>query len=83
MKVFNDYEHLIKYVKRNKTIKANVLKIESCEHIFKLKEGWGGFKEYGRLDNEHINIRIDSELRNLMITYQFYDNNSFVEYYKL
>lgn len=83
MKVFNDYQHLIKYVKRNKTIKADVLKIESCNHIFKLKEEWEGFKEYERLDNENIIIRIDSELRNLMITYQFYNNNSFIEYYKL
>ena len=83
MKVFNDYEHLIKYVKRNKTIKADVLKIESCNHTFKLKEGWEGFKEYGRLDNENIVIRVDSELKTLMITYQFYNNNSFIEYYKL
>lgn len=83
MKVFNDYEHLIKYVKRNKTIKADVLKIESCNHIFKLKEGWEGFKEYERLDNENIVIRVDSELKDLLITYQFYNDDSFIEYYKL
>ena len=83
MKVFNDYEHLIKYVKRNKTIKADVLKIESCNHTFKLKEGWEGFKEYKRLDNENIVIRVDSELKDLLITYQFYNDDSFIEYYKL
>ena len=72
VKVFNDYEHLIKYIKRNKTIKADAFRIESCSHIFKLKEGWEGFNEYERLDNENIIIRVDSELKDLLITYQFY-----------
>ena len=81
MKKFNSYEHVVKYIKRNKDVKIDEFFIEDCKHEFKLKSKDSIDTVFVRKDREDVRIYITEE--KIYIDYQFHNRDKFTEKYEI
>lgn len=80
MKKFNSYEHVVKYIKRNKDIKVAEFFIEDSKHEFEL-ESKDLDTVFVRKDRRDVRICITPD--NIYVDYQFHNRDKFTEKYEI